>query len=87
MGSVSDSESSALVLGFHRLVLLPGTLLVVCESLPFPTPTSCPEESVNYERVASLDPSGHHPLCRAGIPAIISEDLVIHGSLQTSLKY
>lgn len=40
MGSVSDSESSALVLGFHRLVLLPGTLLVVCESLPFPTPTS-----------------------------------------------
>ena len=82
MGSVSDSESSALVLGFHRLVLLPGTLLVVCESLPFPTPTSCPEE-----RVASLDPSGHHPLCRAVIPAIISEDSVIHGSLQTSLKY
>lgn len=42
IGRVSHSESSELVLGFHRPVLLPGTLLAVCESLPFRNPTSLP---------------------------------------------
>lgn len=54
-----------------------------CSLIPLP----CPEAAcVVHGKFASRGPLGYHHLCRAVIPAIISEDLVIRGSLQTSLK-